>query len=433
MKLSTNTPKKSVSFYSYGLNKEKYDKIKKLAEQIRVYQNFISEIYYNNYFNKQKIACSKFITEMKIYRDKEFSSSFFQQICKQVYERYEKKNKPKKQVVFRKLSFTGINLSTKIFIEESKNKYTNGIINFNVPKQGIICIPFRYSKKYHGNLLDISYSMTGLNKSQFQKQYTCTLLGNNRLKIAIVKNDNRTYITSINHIEGVDINVKHNLLQCSDGFSVDYDRKLVKKIIKQKKKYDNIVSTKMKRNISHKMTNKQYKQSQKNYRRSISMVEQCLVKLFKHCNANGIDHLVFEDLNRFTGHLKIENEEFRINYKRLMSAVKLVSVKNIAKRIGKKYGITVSLTNSEYTSQECSCCHYISKKNRPTQEIFHCRKCGYETNADLNASINIKNRIFLNVLKESCHEEIESNIFRPKYKKHKKFRRIYTKIVKKMK
>ena len=394
MKLSSNTKKKTISFYSYHLNHEKYEQIENLAKQIQAYQNFISEIYYNTYFQKQKISYGKFITEMKIYRDKEFSSSFFQQICKQVYE-----------------------------------KYTNGIINFNIPKQGVICIPFRYSKKYHGDLSDITYSMTGMNKSQFQKLYTCTLLGKDKLKITIVEDDNGTYTTSINHIEGIDVNVKHNLLQCSDGFSVDYDRKLVTKIIKQRKKYDRIVSTKMKRNIDHTITEKQYHLSKKNSRRSISMVEQCLVKLFKHCNKNGIDHLVFEDLGKFTGRLKITNKEFDINYKRLMYAVKLVDIKNIAERIGKKYGITISLTNPEYTSQECSCCHHISKKNRQTQELFKCENCGFELNADLNASINIKNRILSSVLRKSCHQEIKPNKFIPIGIKHEEFKQIYTQML----
>lgn len=53
------------------------------------------------------------------------------------------------------------------------------------------------------------------------------------------------------------------------------------------------------------MTKKQYQQSLKNTKRSISMVEQCLVKLFKYCNMQNIDHLVFEDLGKFTSHLKI--------------------------------------------------------------------------------------------------------------------------------
>ena len=428
MKLSTPTPKKTISFYSYQLNKEKYEEIKKLAERIQIYQNFISSIYYNNYFQKHKISCRKFITEMKIYRSNDFSSSFFQQICKQVYEKYEKKKPPKQQVIFKKLSFVGVNLSTKMFIVENQNKYTNGIINFNIPKQGIIYIPFRYSKKYHGNLANISYSMTGANKSQFQKQYTCTLLGNNKLKITIVEDDNRVYSTSMKHIEGIDVNVKHNLLQCLDGFAIDYNRKLVRKIIKQRTKYDKIVSTKMQRNIPHTMTRKQYCQSLKNTRRSISMVEQCLVKLFKYCNSKNIDHLVFEDVDKFTGKLKIVNKEFGINYKRLISAIRLVDIKNIAKRIGKKYGITISLTNAEYTSQECSHCHHISKNNRKTQEHFHCEKCGFEINADLNAAINIKNRIFLNVLRKSYHKEIELNKFIPLYKNHKKFKQMYTSV-----
>ena len=113
-----------------------------------------------------------------------------------------------------------------------------------------------------------------------------------------------------------------------------------------------------------------------------------------------------------------------------MYAIKLVDIKNIAERIGKKYGITISLTNPEYTSQECSHCHHISKKNRQTQEHFHCENCGFELNADLNASINIKTRIFSNVLRESCHKEIEPNKFIPIYKTHEEFKTTYTNLIK---
>ena len=116
MKLSSNSPKKSIAFYSYYLNKEKYEEIKEFTKKIRIYQNFISYIYYDVYFNKQKISCTDFIKEMNIYRDKTFPASFFQRICKQVYEAYKKKKPPKKQVVFKKLSFRGINSSTKFFI-----------------------------------------------------------------------------------------------------------------------------------------------------------------------------------------------------------------------------------------------------------------------------------------------------------------------------
>ena len=135
--------------------------------------------------------------------------------------------------------------------------------------------------------------------------------------------------------------------------------------------------------------------------------------------------IVFEDLNKFTGKFKFKNKEFSLNYRRLMSILHIMDIKNIVQRISKNYGITISLTNSEYTSQECSHCHHISKNNRKTQEHFHCEKCGYTSNADLNAAINIKNRLSSNVLKESFHNEIEMNQFIPSLKYHNDFKHSY--------
>ena len=430
MQFSKSTAnKKSISFYSHHLNKEKLNTITEFAKKIRILQNFISYIYFDEYFNKQKIKCTDFIKLMnKRYRDKDFSFMFFQQICKQVYEKYNKKKPPKTQVIFKKLSFIGVNQYNKIFIEESSNKYTNGIINFNIPHFGIVEIPFRYSKQYHGNLNNIHYSMTGQNKNQYIKQYTCTV-EKDRLKIVIVEYDNRTYPISVgNHIEGIDVNIKHNLLQCSDGYVIDYDRKMVKSILKRKKKQDRITSTKKTRNLSTEYTYKQLKQNQKDKRRSVSMVEQCLVDLFKHCNENNIDHLVFEDLNKFTRKYKINNKEFNVNIRRLMSILHIVDIKNMAERIGKKYGITISLTNAEYTSQQCSCCGYIHKDNRKTQEKFKCIHCGYEENADLNASINIRERINSDVLRDFLHIEVEKNKYIPLKTNHEKVEQLFKKL-----
>ena len=395
---------------------------------IRDYKNFISEIYYQDYFNKQYISCSKFCFKMKMFRDVNFPAQFFQPLCIDVYNTYNKQKPPKKQVVFKKLSFTGINCSTIKFIENSNNKYTNGIINFNIPKSGIIEIPFIHSQQYHGNLDDIKYSMTGYNKQQYQKQYKCTI-EYNKIKIVIAVDDNRKYnAQTMNHIEGIDVNIKHNLLQCSDGYVIDYDRKMVKKILIHKKKQDRIISTKTKRGLSIEYTRKQLEQNKRDKRRSVSMVEQCLVELFKHCNEKNIDHLIFEDLNKFTRKYKINNKEFNVNIRRLMSILHIVDIKNMAERIGKKYGITISLTNAEYTSQQCSKCGHIHKENRKTQEEFKCVKCGYEANADLNASINIRERIKSDVLRNSLHIEIEKNKYKPKTKNHNEIKEIFQSI-----
>lgn len=49
----------------------------------------------------------------------------------------------------------------------------------------------------------------------------------------------------------------------------------------------------------------------------------------------------------------------------------------------------VLYVNPAYTSQTCSSCGHTHPDNRQSQSAFHCLACGFTTNADLNAAINI--------------------------------------------
>ena len=42
------------------------------------------------------------------------------------------------------------------------------------------------------------------------------------------------------------------------------------------------------------------------------------------------------------------------------------------------------------TSRTCSSCSYTDPANRPSQAVFNCQKCGFTTNADVNAAENIR-------------------------------------------
>ncbi|THV43505.1 RNA-guided endonuclease InsQ/TnpB family protein [Glycomyces buryatensis] len=55
-------------------------------------------------------------------------------------------------------------------------------------------------------------------------------------------------------------------------------------------------------------------------------------------------------------------------------------------------GVPVVYVDAAYTSQECSYCHHVDKKNRPSQAVFCCRSCGVVAHADWNASRNIAAR-----------------------------------------
>jgi len=57
-----------------------------------------------------------------------------------------------------------------------------------------------------------------------------------------------------------------------------------------------------------------------------------------------------------------------------------------------KRGVQATRVKSAYSSQECHVCHYVDRKNRPNQQTFCCRVCGYTAHADMNASQNIASR-----------------------------------------
>ena len=51
-------------------------------------------------------------------------------------------------------------------------------------------------------------------------------------------------------------------------------------------------------------------------------------------------------------------------------------------------GVQIEKLNPTYTSQRCSCCGWVRKGNRK-KKLFKCDKCGFSTDADLNASTNL--------------------------------------------
>ncbi|WP_344244172.1 transposase [Actinocorallia libanotica] len=55
-------------------------------------------------------------------------------------------------------------------------------------------------------------------------------------------------------------------------------------------------------------------------------------------------------------------------------------------------GVAVVFVDPRHTSQECSRCHHISRKNRPDQSTFLCTSCGFAEHADVNAGCTIAQR-----------------------------------------
>ena len=59
-------------------------------------------------------------------------------------------------------------------------------------------------------------------------------------------------------------------------------------------------------------------------------------------------------------------------------------------------GVLVMFVDPKHTSQTCPSCGFVSKHNRVSQSSFVCQACGFASNADLVASLNIRDRALVN-------------------------------------
>ena len=57
-----------------------------------------------------------------------------------------------------------------------------------------------------------------------------------------------------------------------------------------------------------------------------------------------------------------------------------------------RFGVAATEINPAYTSQTCSVCGDVDRRNRASQSRFNCLWCGNEMHADLNAASNVGER-----------------------------------------
>ncbi len=70
-------------------------------------------------------------------------------------------------------------------------------------------------------------------------------------------------------------------------------------------------------------------------------------------------------------------------------------------------GIHVVYIDPKYTSKRCSKCGHICKENRPDQATFICKSCGFEENADYNASQNIAIKDIDKIISETISANVK--------------------------
>ena len=331
------------------------------------------------------------------------------------------------KVTYKSLTFNHTNVLTKkipAMLEKSHIKLTNTVVHINLPKIAIIDLPVRHSKKYHGIFKDYKYN---LNKTTGQKQYLIQISFDEvkkEVKIMLVR-DIEKNISDLKdkQILGVDVNTKHNIFALSNYETQKIDKKLVKKIVKEKKKLKKIQSQRDKLKLPKEYSKRQ-KRIQDKINKQVAYLQNYACHLLLKNHENSV--LVMENLERGLKKCKINNKQYEeeLNYNDLFSLLKIYSMKDTVIRMSGNYNVNVVLVNPDFTSQMCPKCGHISKNNRKSQETFCCEKCNHKNNADINAAKNIKGRFTNPKFKEELQKEVADTqlISEPKISNRFKFK-----------
>lgn len=130
------------------------------------------------------------------------------------------------------------------------------------------------------------------------------------------------------------------------------------------------------------------KQGSQNFKNSLTHRDNEINRVINQIDLSGVSTLIIEDLKLVKSnskgkiHKTFNNKLQRWSYRKAIDKLS---------RLSEQRGIKLVKVSPAYTSQTCSSCGVIDKSNR-NGEVYQCSSCGYAVDADINASINIRNR-----------------------------------------
>ena len=184
----------------------------------------------------------------------------------------------------------------------------------------------------------------------------------------VPKSEIKTYV-------GVDRGIK-NIAVCSDN--TFFNSKHLKNI---KGKYQHLRSELQSRGT--RSAKKRLKSIAGRERRFVSNTNRIIAKEI----VDKADCVILEDLSKIKKRPGRKSKTFR----KSLGGWSYYELQQFIEQRAELCGKSVRYIDPSYTSQECSRCGFTDKSNRHGSS-FHCKKCGFDLNADLNASRNIVSR-----------------------------------------
>ena len=200
--------------------------------------------------------------------------------------------------------------------------------------------------------------------SNWKRAGSCRLLRNNgKFKIELIYEKATPVIHKPNKILAIDAGI-NCLMSCSDGRQIGLElKKLLNELNKKQQK-------------------------SKSYNRKLNQIHNYVRWCVNQLDWSNLSDLVIENLK----YIQIGTKQ-KVNKatRRLLSKWNLGLWHRAIEQKCEANCVCLHYVEPRYTSQTCPRCGNVDKGNRDGV-LFRCTSCGYEANADLNASINILNR-----------------------------------------
>ena len=176
-------------------------------------------------------------------------------------------------------------------------------------------------------------------------------------------------------ITGVDRGIKNIAADSNNNF---YNGKHIREVKRRYFRLRHSLQKKGTRSAKRKL-----QRTRQRERRFQKDVNHCISKKLVGKSQN-YSTIVFEDLKdirkNMNGRKRMNREFHSWSFFQLQEFVKYKSLER---------GIIIKEVDPRHTSQKCSKCKYIDENNRK-RSVFKCLDCGFTTDADRNAAINIR-------------------------------------------
>ena len=323
----------------------------KLFLDYKIDLQFYIDLLWNNQLPTKRNLSSKILPSNLLDH-----SQYKQLLYKQASE-IIRSNKLKKKTSKPIINNVSINIDNRLFNIQKDSVHFNEFIHLRLPY-------FFDNKKLARFIrLPIKYHKQSLQYSSWNKSNSIKLKKiNNNYYVIFTYEKETPKIKDEGNVIGVDQGYK-KLLVTSDKQFIGKDFELL--YVK----------------ISHK------RQGSKAFKRALIERDQRINKSIKELKLEEIKEIVIEDLRGIKQGRKVFRKRFRNRYQRWVYRKAL----NRLQGLSELNGVQLTKVSPVYTSQECSQCGFIRRDNR-VGERFCCMNCGYEADADYNASVNILHR-----------------------------------------